>query len=247
MRKVHQIWITDKSEPLSDYISKKNSDLRKMYYDHEFVLYDHKSLIRLIKDNFDKEVLFAYAKCNPYAFKADLARYCILYLYGGYYFDISICPNFRYEHTDESFILEGESVEIDGTIHKVLDNGIMYFQNPFNNFLKSAIEKSVENILNSNYGKHPLDITGPMMLYRLDHSNIKKYPCSIINDKKVICIDEKAWFEYHNGFSALPTIKNENSNITLFGTKGTNSYSQMWFEKNVFDESIKVYKGFNMG
>jgi hypothetical protein len=155
-------------------------------------------------------------------------------LYGGYYFDITICPEFKYEHKHQSFILKGETVIIDNQPFPVLDNGIMYFKDKKNNFLKSAIYKSVDNILNHNYGRHPLDITGPMMLYGLDHSDIIKFPCSITNNKKTVKINEKDWFIYHNGFSATYPFKYGNESIIKHGSKGTNSYSKLWLDKNVF-------------
>jgi hypothetical protein len=110
--------------------------------------------------------------------------------------------------------------------------------------LKSAIEKSVENILTHNYGKHPLDITGPMMLHSLNHDDIKKYPCSFNEKEKVIMIDNRVWFKYLNGFSSRPPFNNVNNyvNINDFGNKGTNSYSDMWFNKNVFKGLKQKYE-----
>jgi hypothetical protein len=244
MKKIHQIWVSDKNVPPSDFIEQKNNNLKEMYDDCDYTLYNDKDLISIIKNNFSKEVLLAYTKCKPYAFKSDLGRYCILYLYGGYYFDMSICPEFRYSHKDESFILKGESVIIDNISYELLDNGIMYFDKPLNKFLKSAIEKSVENILTHNYGKHPLDITGPMMLHSLNHDDIKKYPCSFNEKEKVIMIDNRAWFKYLNGFSSRPPFNNVNNyvNINDFGNKGTNSYSDMWFNKNVFKGLKQKYE-----
>ena len=41
-----------------------------------------------IKNNFDLDILNAYDILKPGAFKADLWRCCILYIYGGIYLDI---------------------------------------------------------------------------------------------------------------------------------------------------------------
>lgn len=244
MKKIHQIWISDKNTPPSNFVIEKINNLKKMYSDCEYIFYDDKSLISILKNNFPKEVLLAYKKCKPYAFKADLGRYCLLYLYGGYYFDVSICPEFRLNHNNESFILKGESVIVDNNSYGLLDNGIMYFETPLNDFLRLAIEKSVENILTHNYGKHPLDITGPMMLHSLNHVNIKKYHSVINEGQKVIMVDNKIWFTYLNGFSSKPPFNNKNTslNINDFGNKGTNSYSEMWFNKDVFKGIEQKYK-----
>ncbi len=43
-----------------------------------------------IKDKFDAGVLTAYDTLQPYAYKADLARLCYLYEFGGLYIDLCI-------------------------------------------------------------------------------------------------------------------------------------------------------------
>jgi mannosyltransferase OCH1-like enzyme len=242
VKKIHQIWISDNDAPPPESVSKKIHNLKLMYSDCEYHMYNQSSLLDFIKENFDPTVAQAFVKIKPYAFKADLGRYCLLYMHGGYYFDAAICPQFRYEHNDYAFILQGESPTIDSKLCHALDNGIMYFDKPFDPFLKSAIEKTVENILGENYGRNPTDVTGPLMLYNLDHSRIKKFPCSVVEGKKVTCIDEKIWFEYQHGFSAAPAKKSEfwvnNPKISEAEAKGTNSYSKMWLDKNIFKKDI---------
>lgn len=55
----------------------------------QHVLYDDNTIRDLLSANFDRGVSAAYERLNPYAYKADLARYCILYHHGGVYSDIS--------------------------------------------------------------------------------------------------------------------------------------------------------------
>lgn len=236
--KIHQIWITDNNTPPGEYVQAQMAKLNQMYPDCEYTLYNQTTLFDFIMKNFDSDVGLAFQKIKPYAFKADLGRYCLLYVHGGYYFDAALCPKFRYQHNDYAFILQGETVILNGEPCSVLDNGIMYFSETMNAFLKSAIEKSVENILRHNYGRSPLDVTGPSMLAGLDHSMIKKFPYSVVNNKKVTCIDEQIWFEYQHGFSAAPIGTNnswdENLVISKSEARGTNSYSLMWHNRDVF-------------
>ena len=44
----------------------------------------------LISDYFPKEVFNAFRKLKPYALKKDLASYCLGYLKGGWFIDVSI-------------------------------------------------------------------------------------------------------------------------------------------------------------
>lgn len=237
-----QIWISDHNRAPSAFVNEKINSLRAMYPECDYKMYNNSDLLKFLKNNFSSDVLEAYCTVKPYAFKADLARYCLLYMYGGYYFDAAICPKFRYQHDDFAYILQGESHTIDGKLCHALDNGIMYFRDPFNPFLKSAIEKSVENILGRRYGRGSLDITGPQMLYDLDHTMIKKFPYSVVDGKKVTCIDGQIWFEYQHGFSSAvldkKTCWHNNTMITKEDAEGTNSYSKMWEEKQVFSSTI---------
>jgi mannosyltransferase OCH1-like enzyme len=245
IKKLHQIWITDGDQPPGEYVSTQIARLKHMYSDWEYTMYNKSDLLDFIVKNFDSDVALAFEKVKPYAFKADLGRYCLLYQFGGYYFDAAICPKFRYQHDDFAYILQGEPHTIDGKLCHALDNGIMYFREPHSPFLKSAIEKSVDNILSHRYGRNPLDITGPLMLYDLDHSMIKKFPYSVVEGKKVTCIDGQIWFEYQHGFSAVPFdshVWKNNTKINREEAKGTNSYSQMWRDKSVFSDYNKMIK-----
>lgn len=226
MTNLFQIWISSNSLPIEP-IKEKMDNLKEMYSDCNYQLYTNDNIVEFLIDNFSSDILLAYNMCRSYAFKSDLVRYCLLYTYGGYYFDVSICPNFRLECDYDAYALKGTPEHIDGKTANMLDNGVMFFKEPGNKFLKAAIDKTVYNILHHRYGNHALDITGPMMLYKLDHKEIHLFPCSYVEGKKVICIDDEVWLEYPKGFSKL---NNEQSKIT-----GTNSYELMWYDRSIFN------------
>lgn len=234
MTNLFQIWITDNNQPLNNYVQSQTLKLKNMYSECDYKLYTNNDIKSFLLNFFDKDVFQAYEKCKPYAFKSDLARYCLLYIYGGYYFDISICPEFKLIHNEKSIMLLGEPVEIKNNNYKLQDNCMMYFKNSKDIFLKNAIDNCVKNILNHNLGLHPLDVTGPMMLYKIKHEHIKLYPCSIVNNEKVVMIDGKVWLKYANGFSSEKAITYENDNVFAYGKEGTNNYAEMWFQNNVF-------------
>ena len=57
-------------------------------------LYDDNDCRQFIKDNFPLNVVQAFDKLIPGAYKADLWRYCVLYIHGGIYLDIKYnCAN----------------------------------------------------------------------------------------------------------------------------------------------------------
>lgn len=231
MTNIFQIWITDNDQEPNFYIKDQIKKLKSLYSDCSYALYTDKTIKEFLQNNFDKDVLRAYNKCKPYSFKSDLVRCCLLYMYGGYYFDTSICPEFKLEHNHEAFTLLGEPTpEGYGT----LDWGIMYFKTPKDKFLKTAIENITNNILTHNYGVHPLAVTGPILAYNIDHSHIALYPCSIVDNEKIVEIDNKVWFRYVNGFSSSKSVRFKNTNVWQYGYLGTNNYADMWFNKDVF-------------
>ena len=87
--------------------------LQKQNIEFEYFLYDDDDCRLFIKEHFSTDVLNAYDRLIPYAYKADLWRYCVLYIYGGIYLDIKYqCMNdFKLIHLTykEHFVLERPS------------------------------------------------------------------------------------------------------------------------------------------
>ena len=84
---------------------KNNPGLKIEYYDDIMCR-------EFIKDNFDKNVLHAYDKLKPTAYKADLFRYCLLFKRGGIWSDL----------TDDFLIPLDESVHLLNSSHFLLDD-----------------------------------------------------------------------------------------------------------------------------
>ena len=58
----------------------------------EYYFFDKKDRVEFIKKHFSDDVLEAYLSLIPGAFKADVWRYCVLYIEGGVYIDAdTIC------------------------------------------------------------------------------------------------------------------------------------------------------------
>ena len=84
-KKIFQTWETNKVTPgmydaVHTWIDKNP--------DWEYHFFDNDDCRNFIKDNFPKKVLAAYDTLIPGAYKADMWRYCVLYIHGGVYCDI---------------------------------------------------------------------------------------------------------------------------------------------------------------
>jgi hypothetical protein len=152
-----------------------------------------------------------------------LARYCILYKYGGQYFDTSICPEFKLEF-DNPAILYKPPLEWGGT--KLIDNGVMIFNETQHPLLLKAIQVCIKNIRSKNYGNGSLDITGPGVLGKLDeYDNVTYGHCKFIEPgQKAAFLNKTMHWKY----------KPEGTNLKTLGCSGVNIYDDMWLEKKVF-------------
>jgi mannosyltransferase OCH1-like enzyme len=153
---IYQTWETKILPPkmFETCYSIKNDNPEFNYY-----LYDDNDCYQFIKENFDINILNAYDSLIPGAYRADLWRYCILYINGGIYLDIKFkCSNgFKLiELTDkEYFVKDRNPIDV--------YNGLLITK-PRNEILLKCIYKIVENVNNKYYGSNSLEPTGPHML-----------------------------------------------------------------------------------
>ena len=125
----------------------------------EVFLFDNNDCENFIKDNFNNEVLNAYKRLIPEAYKSDLWRYCVMYINGGIYLDIK----FRCINGFKLIALtEKERWTSDHLFNDTL-NGLLILK-PKNDIMLKCINKVVENVKNKFYGENCLHPTGPKML-----------------------------------------------------------------------------------
>jgi len=162
---IFQTWQTKQIPPLMFRAIQK---IRRYNPRFRYYLFDDIECREFIKNNFDNEVLNAYDRLIPGAYKADLWRYCILYKKGGIYLDVKYMPinGFRFVN-----LLEKE--------HFVLDFGgggvynALLVCKPGNEILLKAIRQIVNNVKNKFYGNDFLEPTGPNLLAKYFSNNEK--------------------------------------------------------------------------
>ena len=88
---IFQTW---ESKKLTCILKTLTHSIKKNNPDYAYYLFDNNDRREFIKEHFDNNVLLTYDSIIPGGFKADLWRYCILYIYGGFYCDIDMmCLN----------------------------------------------------------------------------------------------------------------------------------------------------------
>ena len=67
--------------------------LKEQFSQYDYALYEQDGLRNFISSVYGGDVLWAYDRLKPYAYKADLGRYCLLHHFGGWYADLSLKVN----------------------------------------------------------------------------------------------------------------------------------------------------------
>ena len=212
---------------------KKNVELLKIQ-NPEFThhLYDDAMCREFIEQNFEEDVLHAFDKLKPGAYKADLWRYCILYKYGGIYLDIKFyCMNgFKLLYlTDKEYYVKDRVRNSNNGIYQALLS--VY---PNNNKMYQCIYQIVKNVQNNFYGYNPLCTTGPHLvsLYftKNDFVHMNLYfteDGNFINFKK------------YNLLGIYKDYRNEQANVY---TPSLVYYYDMWNFKNIYNYPTLHYK-----
>lgn len=200
---------------------KENVDLLKSQ-NPEFThyLYDDDMCREFIKQHFDEDVLYTFNKLKPGAYKADLWRYCVLYVHGGIYLDIKYrCVNdFKLiELTNKEYYVKDRPRIINGIYQALM------VHLPHNSILLKAIHTIVDYCKHNMYTEiTPLCVTGPGLLYHLmKHDDFLSLELENIGD--IIIKNNKHILEYYKEYRIEQT-----------NTQKTSHYDSMWRSKDVY-------------
>lgn len=164
---IYQTWHT---KDLPPKMKERVDLLKRQNPGFQYFLFDDNDCREFIKTYFRPDVLNAYNRLKPGAYKADLWRYCVLFIKGGIYLDIKlVCVNnFKLRHLtfDNHFVNERS--------HHVGIYNALIVSYPKNIFLYQAIRQIVQNVEAQFYGKSPLEPTGPELLGSLIIRNNSK-------------------------------------------------------------------------
>ena len=232
---ISQIFISDANEDLPDYFSLCMAEAKRLYPEYEHHLYNKESLRQFIVAHFDDEVVSAFDKLKPYAYKADLGRYCLLYILGGLYLDISIKPIKRIEFSESVNILAFRDIQRNSKTSWACSSAVIYAK-PNNSVFQTAIDLVVSNCQNNYYGINSLCTTGPVVFGQALAMNGAN-ATHIFGDLIVTPQSEDApaaYFMPDGSKVALLKPSGHGGNLASLGAKGTNNYGQLWGAKDIF-------------
>ena len=216
---------------LPDDLLKLFDNTKKMNKEYKINYYDNDDCYNLIKENFEPDVLWAYETLIPTAYKADLFRYCVLYLYGGIYSDLTqqfLIPfNDIIDFHKDTLILTEDLIATHYTYTGIQISFICCI--PKLKIFKQCIDNIIINCDNLYYGKTSLDITGPYLF---------KHTLNTIDINYIIKLYQshaKGGYLVDNIDKQIIKTKLSNHNKILYN-KINIHYGHLWKIKNVFDK-----------
>jgi hypothetical protein len=257
---IHQILINETKKLPStfpDFHIFCYEQIKKLYPNEKYHLYSGEEIEEIIKKYFDEEVFLCYKKLKPFACKADLARYCLLYLYGGIYADLNTYfVNKITPHDSLEFFAFRDNPRASMQSWAV-HNGIIYSQ-PKSKPLENAINLIKLHCREEYYGVCSIDVTATTVLGRsiclskpnlniattgqLCHFHPQKYFDKEFIDKfEIFGYDKKKFLGFFlDSSEEIVAIKKSSKagDISSLGFEKTNNYDQMWRNFDVYDTSI---------
>jgi len=208
--------------------------------DYKIQYYDDIDCYEIIKNNFEPDVLYAYNMLKPTAYKADLFRYCILYLYGGIYSDLTqnfLVPLNNIIDFNKDTLILTEDRYIKEVKNKCIQISFIC-SIPKNIIFKKAIDKVVLNVKNNYYGYSMFDITGPCLFKNvLNNVNINY----ILKSKQV---DNDTIIDYNNSIKII-NMYSKNHHKMLYN-KNNLRYGPLWASRNIYNKPMLVLNNNNI-
>jgi hypothetical protein len=233
---ISQIFLTDSDSQLSTYLTSSIEKTKGIDPQMKHVLYDMDMARDLIKKKFGNEVLGAFDKLNPYSYKADLLKYCLLFSEGGWYFDVGVMPaiaSVKVPDNIEAVVFKDAPI-ISGTTWTCAC--AVLYSKPSMSVFSRAIEIVVENCKKSYYGINALSPTGPSVLGRafaMDGESHNRIVGEFIS-LTPLHQNKNLAFVLPDGLILAYGKPSGGGDLTGIGALGTNNYNHFYTSKTVY-------------
>jgi hypothetical protein len=215
---------------------------------YRYVFYDNHDCLQFMREHFPDYVK-DYLRLRPGAFRADLFRYCFLYMHGGCYFDHKLICRTPIENIlrddDELVLCADWDYIYDPDSLGDLYNAVILVK-PQHPLMKTAIEECIHNIRQRLYLDGAFSITGPTLLKRCYATLFYqgKLPKVIPAEDKIVRLKHFAyhpWTSYRN----MVVIDRPSNKVFVQKSCGivvnhrSGEYHDMYRDKKVFHEYVE--------
>jgi len=249
MNRLFQIYITESPvERLPPVLEEASQELRTVFIDAEYSLWNDASIRAFLAQEFEGDVLKAYDNLIPFAYRSDLARYCLLYHFGGWYADLGIRSSGNHVmptvSEDIDFIFFWDLGDLLAPFRSFYDcmNGLL-FSRPSNPVLATAIDLVLKNSRDHVYGCDSTSPTGPGVLGRaiaIHGKSERHYDGHFLQLTPQHHQKNRAYVTREGGIIAWHRSRlNPNaSSLADLGATGTNDYRLLWKERRVYRDQL---------
>ncbi len=233
---VSQIYLSDSEEQaLSPFLKFATQSVTHAFPGANHRIYDKQTLRQFIVDNYDGEVVWAYDKLRPYAYKADLARYCLLEKLGGWYLDVSIQIANPVKLGEQIQFLGFREIQKHTASSWACNIGII-FSTPGNPVFETAIGFVVRNCREEYYGRTALCPTGPTVFGAAlaAHRAQENYVFGDVLELTPTHKTKNKAFVLPDGTIMAWNKPAEGGDLVGLGASGVNNYNEFWKARNVY-------------
>ncbi|MGH7048533.1 MAG: glycosyltransferase [Stellaceae bacterium] len=202
------------------------------------------SFTRLLPKNFEPAVLQAFDRLRPFAYKCDLARLCLLYLYGGLYADLAMRAVSPIVAPDGIEFVAFRAMRFLSPRWTAMSNGLIWAE-PRRLEMRLAIDFTLENCQLRYYGANPLYPTGPVLFgHAVAAASARLSMAAAIDDqwigelRRIVPESDSNPICYVTPDNSLVAIsaKIRGGELSALGVAGTNSYSKLWYARQIYGE-----------
>jgi hypothetical protein len=225
-------------DPLPAVVRRNADALKELYPSARYRLYDRDDLRAFLSANFSTDVSRAFETLAPYAYKADLARYCLLLANGGLYCDLSVRFLERMTVPERVGLVAFRNASPSALGQLAIVNSVILAR-AGRPELRTAIDMIVANCSELYYGASPLAPTGPVLLARA---------IMACND-----FDAYHFGDYREASPELSPRRNPiyltpdgtlfalaktapGGDLSALGLTGVNNYNEFWHARRVYGE-----------
>lgn len=237
MGPIFQIYITSDNSDLPHALRTKTLSIKSRPDVENYNLFNGIELRSFIDAHFDRDVVNAYDQLKPYAYKADLGRYCLLYHFGGWYFDIAIELMRSITLPQDSKGLLFRDINLLLPYGWGISNGLL-FTTKGNAIMRAAIDRIVSHCQQKFYGETPFSVTGPGMLGQILAINGDTNGM-IYGDRLPLTplhpIKNVAYVLPRGEIIAHAKQTGHGGDLTPYGSTGTNNYMTLWAARDIYE------------
>ena len=235
---VHQIVFTDSGIPqLSGYIRRATDSVRYAFQSCHYTLWGLDAAGDFIAEHFDSSVTDAFNRLQPYAYKADLFKYCLLSVKGGWTIDAGIkmlqSPTELFVAAENPQLLIFRATGLwDASWNCSL---ALIYAEPGQQAFSTAIDEVVDNCRKRHYGHNPLCPTmsafGRALAIHRVQANAR---IGTVVDVKQQDYSRAYQLKPFGLIAARKPRHSKAGDVASIGIKGANNYVQMWQDRTVY-------------